>query len=120
MLFHRYTDGSKCPIANASKMLADTQCRYSQIQKEAVVVILGLNMFHQFIYGRNFILVIDHKLLFALLSPSNRMPALAANCLAQWALTLSQCNRTIKYQKTVGNGNADALSCLPAGNDVNL
>ena len=42
MLFHHYPDGSEHPIANASKTLSPTQCRYSQIQREALAVIFGL------------------------------------------------------------------------------
>ena len=29
VLFHRYDDGSERPIANVSKTITDTQCRYS-------------------------------------------------------------------------------------------
>ena len=60
-----------------------------------------------------FHLVTDHKPLVTLFSPTKGTPALAASCLAQWALTLSQYDYTIKYWKTVNYCNADALSCLP-------
>lgn len=66
LLFHCYADGAKCPIANVSKTLTDTHHRYSQIQKEALAVIYGLQKFHQFLYGRNIILVTDHKPLVSL------------------------------------------------------
>ena len=49
------------PIANASKTLTATQKRYPQIQKEALSIIFALKKFHQFLYGRKFILVTDHK-----------------------------------------------------------
>ena len=120
VLFHRYADGAERPIANASKTLTDTQRRYSQIQKEALAVIYGLQKFHQFIYGRNFILVTDHKPLVSLFSPTKGTPALAANRIARWALTLSQYDYTIEYRKTGEHGNADALSRLPAGEDVDF
>ena len=61
VLFHRYSDGTERPIANASKTLSDTQRRYSQVQKEALSVIYGIQKFHQFLYGRRFILITDHK-----------------------------------------------------------
>jgi hypothetical protein len=56
VLFHRYPDGSERPIGNVSKTLTDTQRRYSQIQKEALAIVFALKKFHQFLYGRNFIL----------------------------------------------------------------
>ena len=117
MLFHRYPDASERPICNASKTLTPTQRGYSQIQKEALAIIFALSKFHQFLYGRPFILVIDHKPLLALFGPTKATPALAANRLAQWALMLSQYQYTIEYRKTSDHGNADALSRLPVGPD---
>lgn len=118
VLFHRYSDGSERPIANVSKTLTTTQRKYSQIQKEALAIIFALQKFHQFLYGRHFILVTDHKPLLALFGPNKGTPALAANRLARWALMLSQYDYSIEYRKTADHGNADALSRLPAGPDA--
>ena len=79
VLFHRYDDDSECPIANTSKTLTQTQRRYSQIQKEALAVIYGLQIFHQYLYGRKFILVTDHKHLVALFNPAKGTPAMTAD-----------------------------------------
>lgn len=117
VLFHRYPDGSERPIMNASKTLTDTQRRYGQIQREALSIIFAIQKFHQFLYGREFILVTDHKPLLSLFGPDKPTPALAANRLARWALMLSQYNYTIEYRSTKSHGNADALSRLPAGSD---
>eukprot|EP00731_Ephydatia_muelleri_P034216 Em0051g8a len=120
VLFHRYSDGSERPIANASKTLTNTQRGYSQIQKEALAIIFALSKFHQFLYGRTFILITDHKSLIALFGPTKATPALAANRLARWALMLSQYQYCIEYRKTSDHGNADALSRLPVGPDANF
>eukprot|EP00731_Ephydatia_muelleri_P005288 Em0002g1464a len=88
VLFHRYSDGGERPIANASKTLTTTQQGYSQIQKEALAIVFALRKFHQFLYGRPFILIMDHKPLLALFGPTKATPALAANRLARWALEL--------------------------------
>jgi len=117
VLFHRYQDGSERPIANVSKTLTETQRHYSQIQKEALAIVFGLNKFHQFLYGRKFILVTDHKPLLALFGPSKATPALAANRLTQWALMLSQYDYSIEYRRTSKHGNVNALSRLPVGPD---
>ncbi len=117
VLFHRYEDGSERPIANASKTLTDTQRRYSQIQKEALAIVFALHKFHQFLYGRRFILVTDHKPLTSLFGPSKATPTLADNRLAWWSLMLNQYDYKIEYRKTSQHGNADALSRLPVGPD---
>ena len=117
VLFHRYSDGTERPIANASKILTETQRNYSQIQKEALAIIFGLKKFYQYLYGRKFILVTDHRPLLALFGPGKATPALAANRLARWALLLSQFNYKIEYRKTNDHANADALSRLPADDD---
>ena len=118
VLFHRYTDGSERPIANASKTLTEAQRNYNQIQKEALAVVYALNKFHQFLYGRTFILVTDHKPLLSLFGPTKATPSLAANRLARWALMLSQYQYTVEYRQTKDHGNADALSRLPSGADT--
>jgi transposase InsO family protein len=116
-LFHRYPDGNEKAIDNVSKTLTETQQRYGQIQKEALSIIYGLKKFHQYLYGREFILVTDHEPLVAMLGPKKGVPALAANRLARWALLLNQYQYTVEYRPTKKHGNADALSRLPAGPD---
>ena len=117
VLFHRYANGSERPISNISKTLSPTQRKYSQIQKEALAIIFALTKFHHFLYGRKFIVVTDHKPLLSLFNPSKATPALAANRLARWALTLSQYEYKIEYRQSTKHGNADALSRLPSGPD---
>ena len=118
VLFHRYEDNSERPIMYASKTLTDTQKKYGQIQKEALAIIFALKKFHQFLYGRKFTVVTDHKALTSMFAPNKGTPALAANRLARWALLLSQYEYEIEYRKTNKHGNADALSRLPIGLDV--
>ena len=117
VLFQRYSDGKERPLFNVSKTLTATQRRYSQIQREALAIIYGLQKFHNYLYGRKFILVTGHKPLISLFNPKKGTPAMAANRLARWALTLSQYEYSIEYRKTTDHGNADALSRLPIGDD---
>nr|KAG5695889.1 hypothetical protein BaRGS_017327 [Batillaria attramentaria] len=120
VLFHRYPDGSERPIASVPKTLAAAERNYSQIHKEALATIYGLRKFYQYLYGRQFILVTDHKPLTALFGPKKGTPLLAANRLARWALWLNQFDYTIEYRKTADHGNADALSRLPSGDDIDF
>ena len=118
VLFHRFPGGVERPIANVSKTLTDTQRNYSQIQKEALAIIFGLKKFYQYIYGRRFTLVTDHRPLLAMFGPGKETPTLAANRLARWALLLSQFDYTIEYRRTSNHANADVLSRLPANTDA--
>ena len=120
VLFHRFQDGSERPVANASKTLTAAERNYSQIHKEALSIIYGLRKFYQFLYARKFILVTDHKPLTSLFGPKKGTPLLAANRLARWALWLNQFDYTIEYRKTADHGNADALSRLPLGDDIDF
>ena len=119
-LVHRYPDGSERLIANMSKTLTAAERNYSRIHKEALSIIFGLKKFYQYLYGRPFILVTDHKPLTTLFSPKKGMPLLAANRLARWALWPNQFDYTIEYRKTADHGNADAFSRLPSGDDINF
>ena len=67
----------RAPILNISKILSATQKRYSQIQKEALSLVYALKKFHQFLYGRKFIVVTDHKPLVTLFAPDKDNPAMA-------------------------------------------
>ena len=120
VLFHRFADGSERPILNISKILSATQRRYSQIQKEALSLVYALKKFHQFLYGRKFIVVTDHKPLVTLFAPDKGTPAMAANRLARWALLVHQYDYTVEYRRSKDHGNADALSRLPFSNDTSF
>ena len=52
-----------CPIAFASKSLIGAECRYSNIECEALGILHGLEKFHHYCFGREVLVITDHKLL---------------------------------------------------------
>ncbi|XP_036324968.1 uncharacterized protein K02A2.6-like [Rhagoletis pomonella] len=120
VLSHRLHDGSEKPVAFASKTLDEHQKLYSQIEKEALSIIFGVKKFHQYLYGRTFTLLTDHKPLVTIFSPDKQLPVLTIQRLQRWALTLMAYRYEIKYRATDKHSNADALSRLPKGPDVDF
>ena len=49
------------PIAFASKSLTGAETRYSNIEREMLAIIFGLERFHHYVYGRPVVVHSDHK-----------------------------------------------------------
>ena len=77
-----------------------------------------IKKFHQYLYGRKFLLVTDHKPLTTLLGPKIGIPALAAARMQRWALLLAAYRYDIEYRSTAKHANADCLSRLPQQVDM--
>ncbi|XP_058816520.1 uncharacterized protein K02A2.6-like [Topomyia yanbarensis] len=86
--------------------------RYGQVEKEALALIFAVTKFHRFIYGRNFSLHTDHKLLVAVFGPKKDIPIHTTNRLQRWALVLLSYDFEIKRISTHEFGYADILSRL--------
>ena len=109
VLSHVMEDGSEMPITYASRTLNVVEKRYSQLDKEAAAIMFGVKRFHQYLYGRKFSIVSDHKPLQYLLNENKAVPAMA---LQRWALTLSAYQYTIAYRPGEKIANSDGLSRL--------
>ena len=110
---HVFPDGQECPIAFTSRTLSKAEKNYGQIEKEALSLVYGIQKFHQYLYGRKFVLVTDHKPLLTLFGPKKAIPSLAAARLQRWALQLSAYSYDIEFRPTEEHSNVDALSRLP-------
>ena len=62
---------------------------YSNLEREALALVFGVKKFHQYIYGRHFSLVTDHKPLESLFNEKKATPPMAAARIQRWALTLA-------------------------------
>lgn len=111
VLSHVFEDGTERSIAFAFRSLTKAERNYSQIDKEALAIIVGIKKFHTYLYGRHFTLITDHQPL-NIFSPSKGLPATAAARLQRYAVFLSSYSYEIKYRNTKLHTNADALSRL--------
>ena len=113
VLSHRMDDGTDKPIAFSSRTLAVAEKKYSQIEKEGLTIVFGVKRFHQYLFGRKFTIMSDHKPLQHLFSECRTTPALTSTRLQRWSLTLGAYNCTIQYKPGQEYSNADMLSRLP-------
>ena len=54
VLSHTFSNGSKRPIAYASRTLSDAEKNYAQIKKEGLALVFGVN---KYLNGRRFTIV---------------------------------------------------------------
>lgn len=113
VISHIMPDGRERPIAFASRTLSSSERNYSQIEKEALSLVFGIKKFHNYLYGRKFILETDHKPLTAILGSKKGIPVMAAARLQRWAVQLLAYNYDIRFRSTLQHANADGLSRLP-------
>lgn len=54
------------PVGYASRVLTDSEGRYSQIEKENLGIVFGCEKFHDFVYGQSIMIETDHRPLLAI------------------------------------------------------
>ncbi len=88
VISHVYPNDDEKPIAFSSRTLSQAEWNYfvtdpvpGRVQLgtnwEALGLIYGIQKFHQYLYGRKFTLVTDHKPITTIFGPKRGIPALA-------------------------------------------
>nr|XP_050035646.1 uncharacterized protein K02A2.6-like [Dermacentor andersoni] len=113
VLSHVGEDGSERPVAYASRIMSAAERNYAQIDREALAIGFGIKKYHQFLYGRHFKIVTDHKLLLGLLHHAKPIPQVLSPRMLRWTLMLSAYDYEIEYRPAEKLSNADAFSRLP-------
>ena len=95
------------PIEYRSKLLTETETRYSNIEREMLAVVHGLEKFHYFAYGRHVTVETDHKPLESIFKKhiSSTPPRIA-----RMMLRIQKYDVEIKYVPGKDIPVADALS----------
>ena len=111
-------DNCEQPVAYASRTLSKAERNYAQVEREALSIIFGVKRFNQYLYGRHFTLVTDHRPLCKLFGHTDGVRPLAAARMQRWALILSAYSYKIEYTPGVTNQCADCLSRLPVSSEA--
>ncbi|XP_060547527.1 uncharacterized protein K02A2.6-like [Pantherophis guttatus] len=113
VLGHRLPNGLEAPIAFYSRTLSSAERNYSQLDREALAAIAGVKKFHEYLFGRQFELVTDHRPLLGLLAGDRPTPAALSPRLTRWAIFLSAYSYQLVHRPGQTLGHADALSRCP-------
>ena len=84
-----------CPITFLSKSLTDAECRYSNIECEALGILHGLENFHHYCFGREVLVITDHK---PLVSMFKKDVATLSQCILGTLLKIHQYRVQIIYK----------------------
>ena len=84
-----------CPIAFASKSLTGTDWGYSNIKREVLGILHGLEKFHHYCFGREVLIITDHK---PLISMFKKDVAILWQCMQCILLNIHQYRVQIIYK----------------------
>jgi hypothetical protein len=86
VLSHVFENGAERPITFAYRSLTKAVKGYSQIDKEALGVYLGVHESHTYLYGRHFTLIKDHKPLINIFHPDKSLLTMTTATLQRYAI----------------------------------
>lgn len=112
VILQKHADGWH-PVQFASRTLSRAEQNYSQIEREALSVVFGVERFKTYLLGIKFELRNDHKPLEKLFSNNSGVPSRCSPRIQRWALRLSMFRFNFRYIKGKENLTSDFLSRLP-------
>ena len=101
------------PIQFASRTLNQAEQNYSNIEREALSVIFGVERFRHYLLGSKFVIANDQRPLMKLFARDKPVPVNCSARIQRWALKLSQYNYTFLYSPGKENAQSDFLSRMP-------
>ena len=98
------------PVAFGSKTLTDCQSRYSNIEREMLALVFGIQRYHTYLYAKPFVIITDHQPLVNITAkPIHSAPPRLQRMLMQ----IQSYNYTVRYRPGKQMILADALSRSP-------
>ena len=98
------------PISFASRFLNEAEKKYSTNELEMLVVVWGAEYFRNYILGRSFTVITDHKALISLLNGNNKKNKTLFSRLTRWPDSLIPFDFVIEHKPGAKIGLADYLS----------
>lgn len=103
------------PIEYYSKTLNSAQKNYSTTEKELLAIIMAIEQFRHFIWGKHFVVHTDHQALTYLFNANK-----TNSRLLRWKLTLAEYSFDIIHRKGSNNTVSDCLSRIEPTESVNI
>jgi len=97
-------------VSTASRVLNQTEQRYTTCEKELLAIVYALQRFRIYIYGRKVTLFTNNKALSFL-----HRCVITSNRVARWMIQIQEYDLEIRHIKRVQNHLADILSYNPSG-----
>ncbi|XP_060543046.1 uncharacterized protein K02A2.6-like [Pantherophis guttatus] len=108
VLSHKMPNGTEAPIAFFSRTLSKPERNYSQLDKEALAAVAGIKRFHEYLYGRSFELITDHKPLLGIIAGDKPTPLVLSPRMLRWVEFLAAYNYTLLHYPGKSIDHADA------------